>query len=777
MSYRIDLTPNASYTETVSVSQDDVGREIVIDLYKDGTSYTPASGTTITMQGTKPSGLGYTITGTASGSTVTFLTTLEMTQEAGRFASEIVLTNGSTVIGTANFALYVEKNPHPENTIDGTEETMQNLTVRMDELEDDVAADNAELIDIRVGADGVTYSSAGDAVRGQVNALNSTLDYFSNVNTTLFDGYINNSGIVSPATSDGQKCTDFISVAYGTFVEAKVVLSAAKYRNIAIFGYASDKSFVERIDKAEGGAFSSVTISATISNESIKYVRVSFSAYGLLSSFTAKAYMSSSSIANVAYNADAKVTMLEAETADIVPISSLKYSFAKSGTTWNVSIPKNLAAINPHTGNPFAFITLESAQTVAVASGQLLYYDWTSNVFASALAQNIDASKPYTIVLYNSYGYLQGRWVEYYKDDYIKATVTAKSRILFPASSLTINFRRNADNSFSVSVPNSIGIINAVENTYTTKNFQGVYVVPYNNYLVYDASADNLQIVRDVNLSENENITVLLFNSYGVIQGQWAAYANNQNFESINGTVKILAHQGSGLMESDGLGHSKLSAYLAAWSAGFDMGECDLKFTSDGIPVCCHDATFTSGSTVVTIANTTFEQLKTYSYYGGTIASLDEVVSLCKTLGMDLQIDQLASTMTDAQWNAVFAIIKKYRMFDHVIFTGSQATINKIQGFYANARIMLLATSSAELTSQLALAESIVTDKNEIIVAFNYGVTTADNIPTYTQDIDPRVKLGAWIIDYASVALQYIPYVDYITSNKVPYKAIASSIK
>lgn len=136
MAYRIDLTPNASYTETVSVSQDDVGREIVVDLYKDGTAYTPTTGTTITMQGTKPSGLGYTITGTASGSTITFLTTEEMTQEAGRFASEIVLTNGNTVIGTANFALYVEKNPHPSNTIDGTGETMQSLTVRMDALEE-----------------------------------------------------------------------------------------------------------------------------------------------------------------------------------------------------------------------------------------------------------------------------------------------------------------------------------------------------------------------------------------------------------------------------------------------------------------------------------------------------------------------------------------------------------------------------------------------------------------------------------------------------------------
>ena len=269
MSYRIDLTPNASYTETVSVSQDDVGREIAIDLYQDGAAYTIPSGTTITMQGTKPSGLGYTITGTNGTTSVTFLTTAAMTQEAGRFASELVLTNGSTVIGTANFVTFVEKNPHPAETIDGTQETMQNLTVRMDALEDDMDAletlvsqghptvvetaaemtdeyalylylgsesgysagylyyyadgawtkgtyygdvadedlreelaneisarttadavlngriDNiialpegsttadAELTDIRIGADGITYTSAGAAVRRQVGALNN----------------------------------------------------------------------------------------------------------------------------------------------------------------------------------------------------------------------------------------------------------------------------------------------------------------------------------------------------------------------------------------------------------------------------------------------------------------------------------------------------------------------------------------------------------------------------------------------------------------------------
>jgi predicted phosphodiesterase len=249
MSYRIDLTPNASYTETVSVSQDDVGREIVVDLYLDGTAYTPTTGTTITMQGTKPSGLGYTITGTASGSSVTFLTTLEMTQEAGRFASEIVLTNGSTVIGTANFALYVEKNPHPENTIDGTGETMQNLTVRMDELEDDmdglsttVTADNAELMNVRVGADGVTYASAGDAVRGQVGDLKTSLTGVENAEQSLLSltweqGTLSSG---SDTYSDIRIRSNYIYFKKG----AKLSLDIADGYKAMVTAYSTDKGYL-----------------------------------------------------------------------------------------------------------------------------------------------------------------------------------------------------------------------------------------------------------------------------------------------------------------------------------------------------------------------------------------------------------------------------------------------------------------------------------------------------------------------------------------------------
>lgn len=131
----LNIIPNGAI-KRVHVSQNDVGRTLTFELFNNSTSYTIPSGATVKIQGTKPSGLGFSETCTVSGNTVTIDTTEEMTDEFGYIEAELQITNSGDVLGTSNFVLVVEKNPHPSNTTDGTQITAQSLEVRIEALEE-----------------------------------------------------------------------------------------------------------------------------------------------------------------------------------------------------------------------------------------------------------------------------------------------------------------------------------------------------------------------------------------------------------------------------------------------------------------------------------------------------------------------------------------------------------------------------------------------------------------------------------------------------------------
>lgn len=114
----VDTTPGYRMP-TVFYSQGDIGTQFAIDLRSRFGDTLPAN-PTVTIQATKPSGLGYSVAATSFSSGVAIFTMTEtMTNEAGRFPAELKVVDGSVTLFTANFYMEGEASAHPEGTTDG----------------------------------------------------------------------------------------------------------------------------------------------------------------------------------------------------------------------------------------------------------------------------------------------------------------------------------------------------------------------------------------------------------------------------------------------------------------------------------------------------------------------------------------------------------------------------------------------------------------------------------------------------------------------------------
>lgn len=203
-SYNINLRVGTGITQNVKISQGDVGRELVFYLYDGAVRFSPPSGATVKIKGVKPSGLGFNETCTLSGSVARVFTTLAMTQEGGNIPTELEISNGSTVIGTANFILHVEPSPHPAGTTDGTTEEARTVLAQCEEYAQAAqdAADSAT-------EDYTEIRSDVDDLSADVSQLRADLGAYSN------------KAIKALSFSDGAPSGDY-SIVFPTFVQGGI---------------------------------------------------------------------------------------------------------------------------------------------------------------------------------------------------------------------------------------------------------------------------------------------------------------------------------------------------------------------------------------------------------------------------------------------------------------------------------------------------------------------------------------------------------------------------
>ena len=203
---------------------------------------------------------------------------------------------------------------------------------------------------------------------------------------------------------------------------------------------------------------------------------------------------------------------------------------------------------------------------------------------------------------------------------------------------------------------------------------------------------------------------------------------------------------------ADGFGvpHQSVIGYKMAYIAGFRAMLCDLRFTSDNVPVLEHDAKLNGSYTDVydndgnlvpttpgvLIAETTYADLQQYDfgYYAGTaykgtrIMTFEQMLSLCKRLGCEVWIETKVD-MTTAQYDIAFGLIRSYGMERRVVWNPqSVPQMNSLVAYEPNVYINLhsnLASGAAMTDALVNAITGVVNDynRNRVSITLTLGAT------------------------------------------------------
>lgn len=135
--YNVNLQSGYNTLTYIGISQYDAGVPLQFNVYDGATAASFPAGTTATIMGVRPSGVGFSIACTLTDNIVTVDTVTDMTGEAGKFPVEIRFESSGVDVGTVNFVFLIEKAPHPDGTIDADITHEQEFIERLEAVEDD----------------------------------------------------------------------------------------------------------------------------------------------------------------------------------------------------------------------------------------------------------------------------------------------------------------------------------------------------------------------------------------------------------------------------------------------------------------------------------------------------------------------------------------------------------------------------------------------------------------------------------------------------------------
>ena len=362
---------------------------------------------------------------------------------------------------------------------------------------------------------------------------------------------------------------------------------------------------------------------------------------------------------------------------------------------------------------------------------------------------------------------LSGSATNYYVDVIINST---ESSITFPTDTLLL-FRDGSYKSLSA----------------TTFNFDSSVISTTAIKIVYSRSTETLKAIRfDRAVSDGEVLVATIrrnatrpsvfINCAYRLNGYLYGVNVFDQIGDTNPIVKSVNHRGYYTAPEN-----TLPAYKLSKKNGFKYVECDVSFTSDGIPVLLHDNTInrtarnadgTSLSGDININDITYAQALTYDFgiyksseYAGTrIPKLEEFLMLCRNLGLHPYVELKSSaSYTEAQIQSLVDMAEKCGMKNNLTWISfNSAFLTYVKNYDAEARIGYVIDSITE--ANITRANNLMTEGNEVFLDCDYTQLTNETIALC---INANIPLEVWTVDTVNEITALNPYVTGVTSDNL----------
>lgn len=243
------------------------------------------------------------------------------------------------------------------------------------------------------------------------------------------------------------------------------------------------------------------------------------------------------------------------------------------------------------------------------------------------------------------------------------------------------------------------------------------------------------------------------YENYVDAQKEPAVTGNTVDYNA--GVVKSIAHRGW----TKDAPENTLKAFRRAKEMGFKYVECDVRVTSDGQFVLCHDATVdrTSNGTG-NVSDMTLAQLKELDFgQGEKIPTLEEFLRLCRGLGLHPYIELKGVGIEGA--SAIGQLVCDYGLRrDATIISFDFDELDIIREEHGYMRLGLLCN---EITTEIQIqVDNLSTDINGAFINVSYANLQAEALhSTY--------KIEVWTVWDENDVVNLPPLVTGVTADNV----------